>query len=249
MEQYDDTLLLSGLSKLGLTPSKEQLDMLHTFFYEMVETNKVMNLTGITEYQDVVVKHFIDSLCVVLAKEDSEAVRRLLAGESVSVIDVGTGAGFPGMPMAIMFPNMKIALMDSLNKRIGFLSRVVDMLGLTNVTCIHGRAEELGIKASYREQYDLCVSRAVARLASLSEWCIPFVKVNGCFLPLKAGDSEEEITEALNAVKALGCTHVKNIVYQVPESDYNRVIPVILKKQNTSSKYPRGGGKPLKQPL
>ena len=249
MTMYDDTKLLEGISGLGLSTGERELGLLHAFYEEMVETNRVMNLTAITEYSEVVTKHFLDSLCMVKAGKYSPAVKQLLNGEELSVIDVGTGAGFPGIPLAIFFPKAHFTLLDSLNKRIRFLDAAAHSLGITNVTCVHGRAEELSRTPEYREKFDIVTSRAVARLAGLSELCLPFAKVNGAFLPLKAGDSETELSEAGNAIRTVGGRLTGTISYTVPESDLSRTIPVILKARKTEDKYPRGGGKPLKQPL
>ncbi len=244
-----DEILFSGLAEFGIEPTRKQIQNFHKYYQMMVEKNKVMNLTAITNYQEVVVKHWLDSLCILRVAMVIPEIRLLLENPKTKIIDVGTGAGFPGIPIKIMFPKVQLTLMDSLNKRIDFLQDVVDELELENVSCIHGRAEELGRNIMYREQFDLCVSRAVARLATLSEWCIPFTKVKGYFLPYKSGDAMDEINEAKTAIKELGADLNKNISYTVPESELKRIIPVIQKKTNTKDKYPRGGGKPLKLPI
>ncbi len=241
---YQDEQLRKGLDVLQISYTEEMIAKLHQYYEMMVEKNQVMNLTSITEYDDVVVKHWLDSLCfakVYLSKRNSINNPRL--------IDIGTGAGFPGIPIKIFFPEIEVVLLDSLNKRIVFLQDVVDKLGMTSIYCVHGRAEELSNKPEYREGFDFAVSRAVARLVSLSELCIPFVKVGGMFLPYKSESSDEEINESLFAIKSLGCKLSKTLSFTIPTSDLPRKIVMIEKISSTSSKYPRGGGKPMKAPL
>ncbi|MDO4318172.1 MAG: 16S rRNA (guanine(527)-N(7))-methyltransferase RsmG [Lachnospiraceae bacterium] len=249
MEHIGDDIFLRGLDELGLEISPRQCEQFHVYYERMIEKNRVMNLTAITEYSEVVVKHWLDSLCIWKAALELPELRAILEVPDAQVIDVGTGAGFPGIPIKILFPQLRLTLLDSLNKRICFLQDVVDELKLDHVSCIHGRAEELARKEAYREKYDLSVSRAVAKLASLSELCLPFVKVGGIFLPYKTEEAREEIEGAEAAVKELGAKRLKNITFTVPQSDYKRSFPVIQKQTNTKAKYPRGGGKPLKSPL
>ncbi len=239
-----DARLLAGLSELGIPYTEQMLEQLQTYYEMMVEKNKVMNLTAVTEKDEVITKHFLDSLCfakVYLPKRKE--------GFSPRIIDIGTGAGFPGIPLKIFFPELKVVLLDSLQKRINFLQDVVSELGLSSISCIHGRAEELSGKAEYREKFDYAVSRAVARLASLSELCVPFVKEGGQFLAYKSEGAAEEIDEAGEALSTLGCRKVEILTYSIPQSDLPRKMVVATKNHATPAKYPRGGGKPMKQPI
>ncbi|MDO4474323.1 MAG: 16S rRNA (guanine(527)-N(7))-methyltransferase RsmG [Eubacteriales bacterium] len=216
---------------------KQQFDK----YYELlVEWNKVMNLTGITEYEEVNSKHFVDSISIVKAI-DVNSVE--------SVIDIGTGAGFPGIPLKIVFPHLKVTLLDSLNKRIKFLNTVIDELGLEDICTIHGRAEDFAKKVEYREKYDLCVSRAVANLSTLSEYCLPYVMVNGSFIPYKSGDIDKELNDSKNAVKILGGRIEDIVKFQLPGTDIGRSFVKIKKVKNTGRKFPRKAGLPSKEPL
>lgn len=235
----DNTILVKGAETIGIVLSKKQQQQFEVYYDYLIEQNKVMNLTAITEYEEVLCKHFLDSL--FLAKE--------IGLEGKRVLDLGTGAGFPGIPLKIAFPETEFVLMDSLNKRILFLKQVMERLGLEKITAVHARAEEAGRKPEYREQFDCCVSRAVARLSSLSEFCIPFVKPGGWFISYKAGDCEEECAEAKNAIRLLGGTLKKAEEACLPGTDITRTFVMIQKEKATPEKYPRGQGKPLKQPL
>lgn len=228
------------LNELGIVLSEVQKEQFDRFYELLVEWNKVMNLTGITEYEEVNEKHFVDSLSIVKTV-DMETVH--------TVIDVGTGAGFPGIPLKIAFPHLKIVLLDSLNKRIKFLNEVIDQLGLTDISTIHGRAEDYAKQAEYREQFDLCVSRAVANLSTLSEYCIPYVKVGGMFIPYKSGEIDEEVAQAKKAVHLLGGKLENVVKFQLPESEISRSFVKIKKISNTTKKYPRKSGLPAKEPL
>ena len=225
--------------KINISLTDRQSDQFLRYFELLTEWNAVMNLTAITEFAEVVEKHFIDSALL------SDYIR---SNSPKSLIDIGTGAGFPGVPLKILFPEMKVTLLDSLNKRIRFLNTVILELGLDNIEAIHGRAEEYGIKETYREQYDVCVSRAVARLASLCEFCIPFVKKSGAFIAYKATKSEEEFIEAKAAISVLGAKLLEVKEFQLGE-DAQRNLLVIQKTKETPKKYPRQGGKPLKDPI
>ena len=228
------------LNELGITLTDKQKQQFDKFYELLVEWNKFMNLTGITDYEEVNEKHFVDSLSIVKAI-DMESVE--------SVIDVGTGAGFPGIPLKIAFPHLKAVLLDSLNKRINFLNEVIAQLGLTDIKTIHGRAEDYAKQAEYRENFDLCVSRAVANLSTLSEYCLPYVSMNGMFVPYKSGEIDEELENSKKAVKILG-GKIENVVkFQLPGTDIGRSFVKVRKIANTNKKYPRKAGLPAKEPL
>ena len=235
----DYQILEQKLGELGIKQDQNQLERFHKFYQLLIEWNKVMNLTGITEYEDVVEKHFEDSLSIIKAID--------LSGIH-TVIDVGTGAGFPGIPLKIAFPHLRVVLLDSLNKRIKFLDEVISQLGLTEIRTIHGRAEEYARKEEYREQFDLCVSRAVANLSTLSEYCLPFVRVEGIFAAYKGNDCDKECAEAGRAVHLLGgeLKAVKRL--GLPDGS-GRAIVLIKKRSQTSTKYPRPHAKIAKNPL
>ena len=228
------------LEKIGITLNERQKQQFDKYYEMLVEWNKVMNLTGITEYDEVNLKHFTDSLTIARTQEMQKVQ---------SVIDIGTGAGFPGIPLKIAFPHLKVVLLDSLNKRIKFLEAVIEELGLENISTIHGRAEDFAKKKEYRECFDLCVSRAVANLATLSEYCLPVVKVEGEFISYKSGDSDEEIRDAEFAVKVLGGKITDVDKFQLPGTDMGRSLVKIKKVKNTAGKYPRKAGLPSKEPL
>ncbi len=228
------------LKKLGITLTSIQKEQFNKFYETLVEWNKVMNLTGITDYEEVNEKHFVDSLSIVKAIDLNQVT---------SVIDIGTGAGFPGIPLKIAFPHLKVVLLDSLNKRINFLNHVICELGLSDITTIHGRAEDFAKQAQYREQFDLCVSRAVANLTTLSEYCIPYINVGGTFIPYKSGEIDDEVQQSLNAIRVLGGNMDEIIKFNLPESEIHRSFIKITKIKNTSKKYPRKAGLPTKEPL
>lgn len=210
-------------------------------YYELLtEWNKVMNLTAITEYDEVVEKHFLDSLSI-------ERVVDL--AEIGTVIDVGTGAGFPGIPLKIAYPHLNVVLLDTLNKRVKFLNTVINELGFSNLEAIHGRAEDAARKEEYREKFDLCVSRAVANLSTLSEYCIPFVKRGGLFISYKSENIDEELQKSTKAIKILGGNIDKVVKFQLENTELRRSFVKIMKINNTSKKYPRKAGLPGKEPL
>ncbi len=241
---YDLTLFEKGLEELSISLSQEQKRQFVTYYEYLIEKNKVMNLTAITEYEEVIVKHFLDSLSIVKAGCFEQ---NALNGKSV--IDIGTGAGFPGIPLKIAFPQLKITLLDSLNKRVNFLNEVIEMLGLSKVEAVHGRAEDYAKQKEYRECFDFCVSRAVANLSTLSEYCIPFVKEGGCFISYKSGKIDEELSQAGNAVKVLGGKVLDVVKFPLMGTDMDRSFVIIKKTRPTAKKYPRKAGLPSKEPL
>ncbi len=304
----DNKIFLKGLKKLNIDLSREQLQQFEDYYDLLIEWNKVMNLTAITEYEEVITKHFLDSLSIikffnvseerlvsegrldlkekldsneisdlkyslvtkeptdskeVFVSRETSAANKVFASNEASVsretlkkyffgkkiIDLGTGAGFPGIPLKIVFPECEMVLMDSLNKRVSFLDEVIRRLKLDNVKAIHGRAEEMGRKDEFREQYDYCVSRAVARLTTLSEYCIPFIKKQGYFISYKSGNVDEEFAEAEYAIKQLGAKCERKITFKLPDTDMERSLIVIKKHIETPKKYPRAGGKPSNSPL
>ena len=228
------------LNAIGVTLNETQKEQFVKFYELLVEWNKVMNLTGITEYEEVNEKHFVDSLSIVKAIDMNKVE---------SLIDIGTGAGFPGIPLKIAFPHIKVVLLDSLNKRINFLNTVIRELGLENIETIHGRAEDFAKQSEYREQFDLCVSRAVANLATLSEYCIPYVKKDGMFVPYKSGEIDEEVEQSKKAIHVLGGKLQDVIKFQLPGTEIGRSFVVINKVQNTAKRYPRKAGLPSKEPI
>lgn len=240
MSDYNVDKLINGCEALGISLADEQIEMFLIYYEMLVEWNSFMNLTAITEFDEVVTKHFIDSLSLVKALDLSK---------ELSVIDVGTGAGFPGIPLKIAFPDLKITLLDSLNKRVNFLNEVIAKLRFKNMEAIHARAEDAAKSPNLRENFDLCVSRAVANLSTLSEYCLPFVKVGGKFVSYKSEKITEEMLAAKNAVSVLGGEYEGQIEFTLPDSDIYRSLFIIEKKKVTPKKYPRKAGLPSKEPL
>lgn len=218
-----------------------QMERFQQYYDLLVEWNQKINLTAITEYEEVIKKHFLDS-CLLLCKYSCE----LFKGKRM--IDVGTGAGFPGIPLALLLPETQFTLVDSLNKRVEFLSLVIQTLQLENVEVYHGRAEDLGRDEHFREQYDYCVSRAVAELPLLLEYCSPFIKVNGRLLLYKSKKMHEEIEKSDNALQTLNC-QVKDYKLLTSDKEFERYMLEIEKIEITPEKYPRKAGKPKKKPL
>lgn len=240
MWEMFDGLMRAGLGEIGVELSRGQMEQFYRYYELLVEWNKVMNLTSIVDMEDVVRKHFVDSLTVV----------KVFSGkEYKKIIDVGTGAGFPGVPIKIAFPETDIVLLDSLNKRVQFLNEVIGQLGLNDIRSVHGRAEDFGREPLYREQFDICVSRAVANLSTLSEYCIPFVKLGGYFISYKSGNAGNEIEGAKGALKLLGGKIDRIEEFMIPGSDIQRTLVRIKKVEGTSKKYPRKAGMPGKEPL
>ena len=240
MAQYNTDQFIHDLSEFGLILEDKQIQQFIKYYEMLVEWNHVMNLTAITEYDDVMKKHFVDSLSLIKAYDVKSQVK---------VIDIGTGAGFPGLALKIAYPFLQVTLLDSLNKRIQFLDAVIEELQLTGVKTIHGRAEDYAKPNTLREQYDLCVSRAVANLSTLSEYCLPFVREGGYFISYKSEKINEEAQKADNAIRMLGGKIDKQIEFYLPNSDIYRNLFIIRKVRKTPSKYPRKAGLPSKEPL
>ncbi len=259
--------LAERFKSLGIDLSEKQVNQFLIYANLLVEWNSVMNLTAITKFEEIVEKHFMDSVAVFLLlhvsreticeeKEENSSQRKenILSGVSREtfagkMIDVGTGAGFPGIPLKIIFPDLQLTLLDSLNKRIRFLDEVILQLGLDHVQTVHGRAEETAHKKEYREQFDLTVSRAVANLSTLSEYCLPFLKVGGKFISYKSGEIEEEIKNAEVAISTLGGELAGRHFFTLPGTEIQRSLIVIRKEKATAKKYPRKPGTPNREPL
>ena len=237
--------LVNICNKINIEISDDQINCFEKYYELLIEKNKVMNLTAITDKEDVIVKHFIDSIALIPYLLD----KGININNKLKIIDIGTGAGFPGLPLKIMMPDVKFTLLDSLNKRVSFLNEVIDELKLKDIEALHGRAEDYASDNKYREKYDICVSRAVANLSTLSEYCIPFVKEDGYFISYKAGESEEEINKSKNAIKILGGKINKVEEFVLPGTDASRVFVFIRKQELTDKKYPRKAGVPAKKPL
>lgn len=234
-----EQLLFESCKKINVELDDKQIKQFIDYKDMLLEWNEKMNLTAITDEKEVILKHFVDCLVICSGAK--------LSGKKI--IDVGTGAGFPGVPVKIACPDIDITLLDSLNKRITFLNKLKNKLGLEKVDCVHMRAEDGGADKNLRESFDFCISRAVANLAVLSEYCLPFVKVGGSFISMKGPDVEEELNEAKKAIKVLGgeVVEVKKVV--IPETDITHSLIVIKKVKATPSKYPRKAGKAKKEPI
>lgn len=238
--KYDTQILNEGCRQLGISLTEEQTEQFMLYYEKLIEVNRVMNLTAITEFEDVMRKHFLDSLTLVKAA-DMKNVKR--------VLDLGTGAGFPGIPLKIAFPDTEFVLLDSLNKRVKFLHDIIELCRLKKIQAVHGRAEELAGKKEYRESFDLCVSRAVANLSSLSEYCLPYVEKGGLFVSYKSGNIQEELETAGYAIQILGGRIEDTVKFKLPGSDMDRSLVVIEKIRETPARYPRRAGIPSREPL
>ena len=238
--KYDTQILNEGCRQLGISLTEEQTEQFMLYYEKLIEVNQVMNLTAITEFEDVMRKHFLDSLTLVKAV-DIKNVKR--------VLDLGTGAGFPGIPLKIAFPDTEFVLLDSLNKRVKFLYDIIELCRLKKIQAVHGRAEELAGKKEYRESFDLCVSRAVANLSSLSEYCLPYVEKGGLFVSYKSGNIQEELEAAGYAIQILGGRIKDTVKFKLPGSDMDRSLVVIEKIKETPARYPRRAGIPSREPL
>lgn len=243
---YDSASFLNDTKELGIELTKNQVNQFVSYYELLTEWNSFMNLTAITEFDDVMKKHFTDSLSLVKVLPD-------IKEKSYRLIDIGTGAGFPGIPLKIAFPHLQVILLDSLNKRISFLNEVIAQLGLNKqaavIDAFHGRAEDFAGKKEYREGFDLCVSRAVANLSTLSEYCLPFVKKEGYFISYKSEKIAEELADAGKAIDILGGSFTKQEMFSLPSSDISRCLLLIKKIKHTPSRYPRKSGLPSKEPI
>lgn len=238
MDNELKSLLLKGAEHFNIGLSEDQVDRLFSYKKILKEWNEKINLTAIEEDKDIILKHFIDSMSIAKYFENSDS----------KVIDVGTGAGFPGIVLKIVLPELKIFLLDSLEKRVRFLNEVIKELDLKGIEAIHGRAEDKGMDSNYREKFDFACARAVANLPVLLEYCLPFVKVGGCFIAMK-GSSTEEADNSRKALAILGGKIEEINEFELPFSDIKRNVILIKKFQQTSTKYPRKAGKPSKDPL
>lgn len=244
-QTYDFTYMKEVCQKWNLELAPQKQEQFLKYYELLTEKNKSMNLTAITEFEEVIEKHFLDSISLTQIID---------LHQPLTVLDLGTGAGFPGIPLKIMFPDLTITLADSLNKRIGFLQEVIDTLRLTEITAIHTRAEDLARQKDYRECFDLCVSRAVANLSTLSEYCMPFVKAGGRFISYKSGAIDEEAEQAKKAIYLTGGKLDKIVKFNLTEAsmsedEIHRSFVIIEKVRQTPKTYPRKAGTPSKTPL
>ncbi|SCX90986.1 16S rRNA (guanine527-N7)-methyltransferase [Butyrivibrio sp. INlla14] len=238
--------MIADFNTFGVEISDKQLQQFNTYYELLVKWNEVMNLTAITDFEDVCKLHFVDSISACQFFDFSS--------DEFSLIDIGTGAGFPGIPLKIVFPNLRITLFDSLNKRLNFLNEVIDKLDLNDqgsIVTLHGRAEDFAStkKDSLRETFDIAVSRAVANMSTLCEYCLPYVKVGGNFIAFKSEKASEELGKAKGAIHLLGGKLTSSNEFILPDSDYSRTICIVNKVEPTSKKYPRKAGVPSKTPL
>lgn len=240
MNLYDTAMFKEDLKEFGVVISDKQMAQFLRYYEMLLDWNEKINLTAITDYDEVLKKHFIDSVSLIKAYD---------VYRNSKVIDVGTGAGFPGLALKIAYPDLKITLLDSLNKRIHFLNAVIEELHLEEIEAIHGRAEDYARPDKLREQFDLCVSRAVANLSTLSEYCLPYVKKGGYFISYKSEKITEESKSASHAVSILGGKIREQVEFMLPHSDIYRNLFVIEKVKETPKKYPRKAGLPAKEPL
>ena len=237
----DPSILIDGCNELGISLTEEQTAQFVRYYELLHEKNKVMNLTAVTQWEEVQTRHFLDSLLICGAADIAEPGKKIL--------DLGTGAGFPGIPLKIVYPELDIVLADSLNKRILFLNEVIEELRLNRISTVHGRAEDLGRNEEYREAFDLVVSRAVAGLSTLCEYCLPFVKKDGQFISYKATGIVEELSHAQKAVRILGGAKPEVVTLPLPCAQMDRAFVIIRKENHTPAKYPRKAGTPSRDPL
>lgn len=238
--------VLSAADALNISLTEEKLEKLYKYYSMVTEKNKVMNLTAVTDEDEFIIKHIADSMAIVKA---GNRIDKILSSENSKVIDVGTGAGMPGIIVKILYPKAHMVLFDSLKKRLDFLDEVIGELSLENTETLHGRAEDIGRDKRYRESFDLVISRAVANMSTLSEYCIPLLKKGAVFLPFKSGEIDDELKEGAAAIELLGGINREVIRFDLPGTDIRRSLIIIEKNKNTPSKYPRKAGTPSKEPL
>lgn len=246
MEKYDTKPFEKNMENIGIFLNEKQITQFLQYYELLIEWNSFMNLTAITDFDEVINKHFMDSLLLIKAYDLNQKKKD---GSNLSIIDVGTGAGFPGIPLKIAFPELNITLLDSLGKRIKFLNEVVERLNLHGVKLIHGRAEDYAKPGLLREKFDLCVSRAVANLSTLAEYCLPFVKKEGSFISYKSEKLSEEMEASKKAIQLFGGKIEEKIEYTIPSTDIYRNLLVIKKIKATPAIYPRKAGLPGKEPI
>ncbi len=239
LSEHYEKLLQDGSASFGLNLSQEQVHKFSLYAKLLVEWNEKINLTAISDDEGIVIKHFLDSLSLF----------PMIPKMSGALIDIGTGAGFPGIPLKIAGENLQVTLLDSLEKRVKFLSEVYTTLQLNGITAVHGRAEDFGIDKQYRERFDIAVARAVAALPVLLEYCLPFVKVGGLFMAMKGPDVKEELQESQKALEVLGGELIETKSFSLPYGNYERCVVVVRKCRHTPSAYPRKSGKPTKLPI
>ncbi len=247
MDMIREDYLYELIGKLNIELDKRQVCQFIQYYDLLVEWNVKINLTAITEFEDVCLKHFADSLSIINMFSSLESMKDYFSGKSI--IDVGTGAGFPGICLKILLPELNVTLMDSLDKRIKFLNEVINKLGLENINTVHGRVEDFAKLSEYRESFDFATARAVASLPVLCEYCIPFVKEGGSFIPYKSEKIDEEISVSNNALEILGGKIVDRVSFKLPDSELQRTILRIKKVKATPKQYPRKAGTPVKKPL
>lgn len=232
--------LIDKCKAMGIELNEKQIEQFKVYYDMLIEKNKVMNLTTITELSEVIDKHFVDSLSIVKA---------ISLKDNLKILDLGTGAGFPGIPLKIVFPHLDITLLDSLNKKIKFLDEVIEELNLEGIQAIHGRAEDFARQSGYREAFDVCLSRAVANLSTLTEYCLPYVVIGGQFVPYKSGVIDNEVIESKTAVFQLGGKVKEVVKFTLPETEIERSFVIIDKTKKTPKMYPRKAGLPSKEPI
>ena len=233
----NNEILKKVFNDIGVDISDIQIYQFQRYYEMLIDVNKNMNLTAITDEKDVIIKHFLDSISIVAFKE-LDFINKVNKMDITSVIDIGTGAGFPGIPLKIMFPSLNITLVDSLNKRVNFLNSVIQEFKLEKIVAIHARAEEIAKDDKYREKYDLCVSRAVANLATLSEYCLPFVRVNKYFVPYKSQKIDEELSYGKKCISVMGGKIIDKYKFILPETDNERSFVYIKKIKKNKGRNP-----------